>query len=198
MGCSQAQIQNQPSPQTNNQLNPVAALINGKPLHRQDLWPHLAESNGRQILEEIILTNLLDSAARSANWDITESDQQHELVALIEIINQSSDPQNTPRLIESIRTSRGLGPVRFAALLRRNAILRRMIAQDQTLQIQIDSEIQRAIDQLDSPPPPTQKDRITRRATLVAEQRAMELAARELLDNADVLVMDRSINWSGE
>lgn len=194
LGCAQTQTN-----QSTSQPPKAAALVNGKPITQQQLWTHLAESNGQQILDELILTKLLDTAAAQHNWTVSEADQQHELDALIAVLDQSSDPQSTtPRLIESIRKSRGLGPTRFAALLRRNAILRRMVADDPNLQAQIQSQIQQATNQLNSEPTPQQAQRIKHRATLVAQQQAMEVVARQLVDQAEVLVMDRSINWSGE
>lgn len=193
ISCTQSQPRTTPQPTTK-----TIALVNGKPITQQELWPQLAESNGQQILDELILTKLLNTAATQNGWTISDTDQQHELDALIAVLDQSTDPKSTPRLIESIRKSRGLGPTRFAALLRRNAILRRMIASDPNLPAQIQNEIQQATTQLKSPPTAAQSDRITHRATLVAQQRAMEIVARDLLDRAEILVMDRSINWSGE
>lgn len=180
----------------------TTAMINGQPVTISQLWPHLAEIAGDQTLQELTLTRLLDQLAAERNWTITNDDLDHELTALTTIFNQIADPQSTPRIIETIRRRRGLGPVRFDALLRRNAILRQAIPSrdSQSMQAEIQSETTSAFDQLrkqlNSEPTNTQHDQILIRSILVVEQRQMERIAGKLLDSADVIVMDRSIKWS--
>lgn len=177
-------------------------MISGQPVTVAQLWPLLAEIAGDQSLQELTLTRFLDQHAAERNWTITNDDLDHELTALTTIFNQIADPQSTPRLIETIRRRRGLGPVRFDALLRRNAILRRAIPSrdTQSVQAEIQSETILALDQLrkqlNGEPTSIQRDQIRIRSLLVIEQRQMERIASKLLDSADVIVMDRSIKWS--
>jgi len=173
-------------------------MVNSQPITTNQLWPLMAEISGQQILEELILTRLLDDIAADSHWTITNTDIQSELDALITTINQSADPKITPLLIDTIRHRRGLGPARFNALLRRNAILRRLIPNNSALAQQITTQIEHATNQLAAPPSADHLRQITQRAKLVAHQLAMESVARSLIDDAEILVMDRSLKWSGE
>lgn len=174
-------------------------MVDAQPIRSQELWSLLAEASGTLILEEYLLTQLLDTKAKQQDLNISLDDIQHELNALVDTIQESSSPQNTARLITTIRTRRGLGPQRFDALLRRNAILRRLIQNDPALDASIDREIAAALQsqQVEGVLDTSEIERITRRSRLVAEQRAMEQLARSLVDGVDVLIMDRSLNWSG-
>lgn len=176
----------------------IIAMVNAQPVYDHQLWPSLSEIAGKQALDELVLTRLLDKHAQQSGWIITEDHIQSELDALITTLDQSTTPQTSPRLIESIRRRRGLGPQRFNALLRRNAILRRMILDDPSITPRTQQELQAALDALTTAPNETQINQFRYRAKLVAQQAAMETKARALLDQADVLVMDRSIKWSGE
>ncbi|MBO6513906.1 MAG: hypothetical protein JJ974_08085 [Phycisphaerales bacterium] len=195
--CSSTQQVSQPS-----RSQPTIAMINGQPIDDSQLWPMLAEIAGDQTLQELVLTKLLDELALDRNWIITNEDLDHELTALVTTLNQAGDEQATPRLIETIRRRRGLGPVRFESLLRRNAILRRAIPSRETrsMQAEIESEIlnnlKRFTERNGADPSGIERDRIMIRSALVVEQRAMERFAAQLLDSADVIVMDRSIKWS--
>lgn len=159
----------------------------------------MAEAAGGLALDEHILSQLLDTAANNRGWTITKTELDQELTALITILDQTNNPESTTRLIDTIRARRGLGPTRFNALLRRNAILRRMIAADPDVAARAKLETKSAIAKLESdatPPSPKAIQAVTRRAKLVAEQSAMEQLARSLVDGAEVLVMDRSVGWS--
>lgn len=177
-------------------------MINGQPITNAQLWPLLAEIAGDQTLQELTLTKLLDQLAIKNNWTITNTDLDHELVALTTTLAQSSDSASTPKLIETIRRRRGLGPARFEALLRRNAILRKAIPPRNTPSVQtaIQNEIVSALklyrDQTGMDATESQQDRIKIRSALAVEQRAMESLAVQLLESAEVIVMDRSIKWS--
>ncbi len=176
----------------------IIAMVNAQPVYDHQLWPTLSELAGKQALDELILTRLLDQHAQQSGWTITDHHIQSELDALITTLDQSATPETSPLLIESIRRRRGLGPQRFTALLRRNAILRRMIVNDPAIESRTQQELQAALDSIATTPTQSQLDQFRNRARLVAEQTAMESKARSLLDQADVLVMDRSIKWSGE
>lgn len=158
----------------------------------------MSELAGRQALDELILTQLLDQHAQQAGWIVDENDIQSELGALIATLNQSTPSESSARLIESIRERRGLGPTRFNTLLRRNAILRRMIIESPEIPALVEQETQAAIERSNESIPEARMIQIRERATLVAQQTLMERKARDLVSNAEVLIMDPSINWAGE
>jgi hypothetical protein len=193
LGCQSTQ----PHPTTSERA-PIVAMLNAKPIYRDQLWPMMSELAGRQALDELILTQLLDQHAQRSSWIISDEHIQSELDALITTLSQSSPTESTPRLIESIRQRRGLGPIRFNALLRRNAILRRMVADNPEIEVMTQQEIQDAIDQSSAPMTEERLKQIRNRARLVAEQVVMERQARELIESAEILIMDRSINRPGE
>lgn len=160
----------------------------------------MAEISGQQALEEVVLTKLLEEVAHDFDWEITEADLQRELDNLIFTINQSAAPQSTPLLIETIRRRRGLGPARFDALLRRNTILRRLLPAPETPEFKdlVGQEFGKAIPLLPDDLAREEIEQIRHRSELVVQQREMEKLARSLLDGREVLVMDRSLKWSGE
>ena len=182
-----------------NSTGYTSALLDGQQITRDDLWPALAEIAGGQVLDEYILNTLLDAAANERGWTITSSDIEREVGSLINIINEANDSSSTPRLIQAVRARRGLGEIRFNALLRRNAILRRLIQRDPGVASRTALEINSALARLDAtdpPPSPEALESITRRAKLVAQQSAMEQLARSLVEEADLLIMDPSLGWS--
>ncbi len=190
-----------PKPHSTNSkpIGNTSALLNGQPISREQLWPALAEIAGGQVLDEYILTILLDKAADEREWTITSADIESEIGSLIRVLDEANDPSSTPRLIQAVRYRRGLGEIRFNALLRRNAILRRMIQHDPEVAARTKLEIDTTIAKHYAAPPPPSADaleRITRRAKLVAQQSAMEQLARSMVDEADVLIMDPSLGWS--
>lgn len=158
----------------------------------------MSELAGRQALDELILTQLLDQHAQRAGWIVNEDDIQTELDALIATLNQTTPSESSARLIESVRERRGLGPARFNALLRRNAILRRMIVKSPEIPALVKQETQAAIERSTESVSDARIIQLRKRAMLVAQQTLMERKARELVSNAEVLIMDRSINWAGE
>jgi len=160
----------------------------------------MAEISGEQALEELILSKFLEEIARDFDWTITDADLELELDNLIFTINQSANPQSTPLLIETIRHRRGLGPERFDALLRRNTILRRLLPAIDSPEFKklVGNEIGQAILKLPEVWNRENIKEITHRSELVVQQREMEKLARSLLEGREVLVMDRSLKWSGE
>gem|GEM_PF-6744846 len=178
----------------------IAAMVNSQPITNEELWPIMAEISGEQALEELILSKFLEEIARDFDWTITDADLELELDNLIFTINQSANPQSTPLLIETIRHRRGLGPERFDALLRRNTILRRLLPAIDSPEFKklVGNEIGQAILKLPEVWNRENIKEITHRSELVVQQREMEKLARSLLEGREVLVMDRSLKWSGE
>jgi len=178
----------------------IAAMVNSQPITNEELWPILAEISGQQALEELMLTKLLEEIAHDFGWEITDADLQLELDNLIFTINQSADPQSTPVLIDTIRHRRGLGPSRFDALLRRNTILRRLLPATDTPEFKdlVGQEYGKAIPLLPKDLTREEVEQVLHRSELVVQQREIEKLARSLLEGRKVLIMDRSLRWSGE
>lgn len=178
----------------------IAAMVNSQPITNEELWPIMAEISGQQALEELMLTKLLEEIAHDFEWEITDADLQLELDNLIFTINQSADPQSTPLLIETIRHRRGLGPTRFDALLRRNTILRRLLPASNSPEFKelVGKEFEKAIPLLPEDLAREEIEHILHRSELVVQQNEMEKLARSLLEGREVLIMDRSLRWSGE
>jgi hypothetical protein len=105
------------------------AIVAGTPLSWSDLAPHLAETAGATILEELALDNALRSRLARENMELTPSDIEAERLSLLAAIadEAATSPQGAGQLLDSIRSTRGLGPRRFNDLLRRNAALRKLI-----------------------------------------------------------------------
>jgi len=175
-------------------------MVNSQPITNEELWPILAEISGQQALEELMLTKLLEEIAHDFGWEITDADLQLELDNLIFTINQSADPQSTPVLIDTIRHRRGLGPSRFDALLRRNTILRRLLPATDTPEFKdlVGQEYGKAIPLLPKDLTREEVEQVLHRSELVVQQREIEKLARSLLEGRKVLIMDRSLRWSGE
>lgn len=108
------------------------ATIDGVPVSWDELLPILAETAGGAALEELAFDRLLEREADRVGIAITQSDTQRERALLAETIGQATgaDSATIDRLLLDIRRARNLGPSRFAALLKRTAILRQLVADD--------------------------------------------------------------------
>jgi hypothetical protein len=107
----------------------------GTPIHSNDLESILVEVAGRRALQEVVLDRVLalELTRRSIVPDAAAVAQEKTI--LLEALDPSN-PQRAAEFLKEIRRREGLGPVRFAALLRRNAGLRAMIQEE----IQINEE----------------------------------------------------------
>lgn len=121
----------QPRPLT--VLPELALTYNGRAVRTERLWPILAETAGAAAIEELVLDNLLESeAARRgvllpADYDIRAERRLLESLADSESVDDPDGPA-AQRLLGELRTRRGLGPTRYRALLRRNALLEALTA----------------------------------------------------------------------
>ena len=106
------------------QVPPV--LIQGVAVPASDLAPRLEEAAGSVVLEEVVLGRLLDKAVADSGITISPKDIEAEQQAFAQTLTDEAklSPEQALGVIESMRKSRGLGPVRFADLLARNAKLR--------------------------------------------------------------------------
>ncbi len=94
-----------------------------------DLGPMLAEAAGGQVLEEYALGIVLREECARKGIKIGDAEVRAERDLLGEMLAQVArvPADETEGLIGNIRKSRGLGEVRFRALLERNAALRAMV-----------------------------------------------------------------------
>lgn len=114
---------------------PVASL-DGEAITLEQLRPRLMEAGGGAVLEEIVLDRLLEREAANRGITITRRQVDAERSFLMESFagaGLSRSDDEAARLILQIRRARGLGDSRFAALLRRNALLRALVAPDVTI-----------------------------------------------------------------
>jgi parvulin-like peptidyl-prolyl isomerase len=93
-----------------------------------DLAPALAEAAGAAVVREAFLDLRLAQALAERSITIDAAMVAQERAALVASLD--SDPNVAERLLEDIRRRQGLGPVRFDALLRRNAGLRALVRDD--------------------------------------------------------------------
>jgi hypothetical protein len=108
----------------------VAATFGGQSITWEELHPILAEAAGGVALQEVALDRLLAAETSSKSITIMPDDVAAERRLLIDTLAQeaSATPDDAERLLARVRASRGLGEVRFARLLERNARMRKLVA----------------------------------------------------------------------
>ena len=111
------------------------ALVGGERVSWDDLHAALAESAGAEVLDEYALGVLVHNELAARGLRLDDKTIQAERAAfgamLTRTVGASEDDRE--RLIADICRRRGLGPVRFSALLERNAGLRSLIRSDPSL-----------------------------------------------------------------
>ncbi len=100
----------------------------GDPIGRERLEATLMESAGTRALQEVLVDAALESRLEALKITITDQDILDERAVLL--LALAEDEDRALRLLETVRRKEGLGPVRFSALLRRNAGLRKLIEDD--------------------------------------------------------------------
>jgi len=103
------------------------AVLNGAPVSWESMHTPLVEAAGGVVLEELVLDRLLEAEAKRQGIDPGRLDTARELTILQRTL-AGIDPGSGPQLLEELRRSRGLGPERFEALLRRTALMRALVA----------------------------------------------------------------------
>ncbi|MBI1371130.1 MAG: hypothetical protein GC162_21070 [Planctomycetes bacterium] len=106
----------------------IIALVDGKPVRWSALLPMLVESAGGSALGEWVLDRQIERALAEQHVTLTQADLDREKQYLAEQL--SPDANEAIRLLNQLRDDRGLGPVRFNLLLKRNAGLRRLVQPD--------------------------------------------------------------------
>lgn len=120
----------------------VVALVDGSPVTWSELRPLLTEAAGGLVLEEIALERLLTREFVRYGLTLDNADIARERRLLIETLGEAAVTESErDAILRDIRRTRGLGDARFAGLMRRNAMLRKLVADD----VQItDSTIEQA------------------------------------------------------
>lgn len=111
-----------------------AALINEQPLSWDEVRPSLAEAAGGVVMEELVLDRLVASDYRNRmgkdpkdiSNDRIAAERQYLADSIRRSTNMSRDEATL--LVADVRKTRGLGNARFTALLRRNAMMRDLVA----------------------------------------------------------------------
>ncbi|MCA9310152.1 MAG: peptidylprolyl isomerase [Phycisphaerales bacterium] len=110
-----------------------ALYVDGRPVTRAEMWERMTEVSGAAMLDEVVLDRRLEAACREADIEITDADLEREEALFLDALGDtgvSRDSETAARMLEQVRRTRGLGPVRYDALLRRSAMLRRLVASD--------------------------------------------------------------------
>ncbi|MCC6322922.1 MAG: peptidylprolyl isomerase [Phycisphaerales bacterium] len=113
-------------------LEPPPALVGESRVEWDELQAHLGEAAGGQILEELALGLALKREVQSRGVTVASNAIEHEREMLTTALASAANlpAGDGEALLERVRVNRGLGPVRFAALLERNAQLRALVRAD--------------------------------------------------------------------
>ena len=113
-----------PTVRTSGERGPLAYSA-GERVTLDDLGPALLEAAGATVLAEHVLDAALAQRLDSRGLAVTETNVAAEEAIVRQSLSEDEDV--AARLLADLRERRGLGPVRFAALLKRNAGLRRLV-----------------------------------------------------------------------
>lgn len=108
-----------------------ALVVNGDGVGWDDVWEPMAEYAGGIIVSEVVLDHLLDREMRRRGVVVGASDIDRERNALTRTIAEGVGVGDVAaqQLVREVTLARGLGPRRMEALLRRNAMLRRIASE---------------------------------------------------------------------
>lgn len=106
-----------------------ALVLDGSVIGWERLHPAMAEAAGRTVIEELALDRSLERAASRAGIEVTEAMIRAEEDALLDELGGVAGDRSRMEVLGRIRQTRGLGPNRYAGLLRRNATLRALVGQ---------------------------------------------------------------------
>lgn len=104
-------------------------MVDGAPIPFAELWPLVAEAGGADAVREAVIDRQIEIELSRRGFAVSDAEVDAERTLLLESL--SPDGDNAARLVEALRRRDGLGPARYAALLRRNAALRALV-RDQT------------------------------------------------------------------
>lgn len=112
-----------------------AVLIDGEVVGWAAVQPWLAETAGGTVLQEMALDRRLAREFVQRTWTLADDEVREErtrLARTMALTSAGGEPgaDQAERLLDRLRRDRGLGEARFAALLRRSAMLRRLVADE--------------------------------------------------------------------
>lgn len=110
------------------------AFVDGQAVRRVDLREPLLEAAGGEVLSNLILDRGLSRRLASLGIEVTEADLAAERGLLLQSLD-AEDEDRAMRLLRRLREQRGLGPRRFAALLERNAALRKLAQRESGVRV---------------------------------------------------------------
>ena len=187
LGCDTAPSSNPTAPvMTMVADDRPIAVVDGARIDLADVRASLLETVGAEIVRERALDRAIAREATRRNLEADEAAIARERTLLVETL--SADPDRAELLLAELRRARGLGPIRFAALLRRNALLRLLVAED----VVVDEDVVRgAWDKVHGP-------RRVARVIATRDLRSAEEARRRILAGEDftVVAVETSIDAS--
>ena len=169
----------------------LVAIVDGRTsIEAADLEPSLVELGGQTALREEIVDTRLARRLDGAGIVVDKARIEREERLLLETL--SDDAARAVELLGEIRARQGLGPVRFAALLRRNAGLRALVERE----VSVDDEgLANMFDMLHGP------KRVARIAVLASLGDAQQFATDAAADGGGAgrfaeLAVERSLDES--
>lgn len=103
----------------------TAVVVDGSAIGWDALRGAMVEAGGAMVLEELVLDRALEREAARRGMVVGEEAVRAEEAALMDELVGAGE--NRVEVLGRVRRSRGLGPVRYEGLLRRNAVLRALV-----------------------------------------------------------------------
>ena len=100
----------------------------GQPIYPEQIEEVMIEMAGKRALQEVVLDRLLARELAAQERTIDAEAIAREEAVLLEALDDDAD--RATRLLRTVRLKEGLGPNRYRALLRRNAMLRALVARE--------------------------------------------------------------------
>ena len=111
--------------------NPIVARVNGEAIYRENVVSVLYRGRGRQVLEELVLTELVRQEARReglhAGRELVEREMERILAGL------SAEAGDREALLGYMLKSRGITRAQFGLIVERQALLRQLVRDDSTV-----------------------------------------------------------------
>ncbi len=111
--------------------DPAPFIVGNDPVGWDEIRPRLAEIAGAQVVEELTLENRLRNEFTSRAITLTPEDIDRERSLFSMTLRRAmpiGDEPAVEQALARVRRTRALGPDRFDALLRRSAMLRKLVA----------------------------------------------------------------------
>lgn len=99
----------------------------GRRIPWDELLPLLAESGGAVVIEELRLDAAIEAECRRRNIVVGPDEIEAERTRFAEAVSGDASGVETDRVVDTFRRDRGLGPLRYEAMLRRTAMLRALV-----------------------------------------------------------------------